>query len=79
MVEVMRSTIKLSAFSSTPLFLIFYLPSLLVSITWGLRTPILPLFASEISGGYGLVGLGVAGDDLGMLLTDLPAGAVIHV
>ncbi len=48
------------------------------SIAWGLRTPILPLYARDISTGYGLVGMVVAGAGLGTLNTDLPAGNFIQ-
>ncbi len=68
----------LKRFINHPLFLSFYLPSLLFSVAVGLRTPILPLYASEISTGYGLVGLVVAGAGLGTLITDLPAGSLIQ-
>lgn len=61
-----------------PLFLSFYLPSLLFSVAWGIRTPVLPLYAHTLSAGYGLVGLVVAGAGLGTLITDLPAGSLIR-
>jgi MFS family permease len=67
----------LKRFIKHPLFLSFYLPSFLVSLAWGVRIPILPLYASEISSGYGLVGLVVAGAGLGTLVADLPAGRFI--
>ena len=54
-----------------------YLPSFLVAFAWGVRMPILPLYAREISNIYGLIGLIVAGAGLGKLLTDLPAGRLI--
>jgi len=76
MIAKFRFTLK--RFVSHPLFLSFYLPSFLFSIAWGLRTPVLPLYASEISSGYGLVGLVVAGAGLGTLITDLPVGSLIQ-
>jgi MFS family permease len=76
MIKKFLSTLK--RFLKHPLFFSFYLPSFLFSVAWGLRTPILPLYASEISTGYGLVGLVVAGAGFGTLLTDLPAGTVIQ-
>jgi len=65
-------------FFNHSLFLSFYLPSLLFSIAWGIRTPVLPLYARELSEGYGLVGLVVAGAGLGTLLTDLPIGGLVR-
>ena len=70
MIEKFRFTFK--RFIKHHLFLSFYLPSFLIAFAWGLRAPILPLYASEISSGYGLVGLVVAGAGLGTLVTDLP-------
>ena len=76
MIDKLQFTLK--RFFKHRLFLSFYLPSFLFSIAWGLRTPVLPLYASEISTGYGLVGLVVAGAGLGTLITDLPAGSLIQ-
>jgi len=59
------------------LFLSFYLPSLLFAIAWGVRMPVLPLYASELSEGYGLVGFVVAAAGLGTLFADLPIGRQI--
>jgi len=64
-------------FVKHPLFLSFYLPSLLFSIAWGVRMPVLPLYASELSEGYGLVGFVVAAAGLGTLIADLPIGRQI--
>jgi len=64
-------------FIKHPLFLSFYLPSLLFGIAWGLRMPVLPLFAAELTDAYGLVGLVIAGAGLGTLGADLPVGKFI--
>ena len=64
-------------FIKNPLFLSFYLPSLLFAIAWGVRMPVLPLYASELSEGYGLVGFVVAAAGLGTLFADLPIGRQI--
>src|SRR6056297_2120068 len=64
-------------FVKHPLFLSFYLPSLLFAIAWGVRMPVLPLYASELSEGYGLVGFVVAAAGLGTLFADLPIGRQI--
>jgi MFS family permease len=57
-----------------PLVLSFYLPSLLLSISNGLIVPVLPLYAKELQVSYGLIGLVLGGEGVGMLLGDLPAG-----
>jgi len=50
----MISTIKktIARFIKHPTFLSFYLPSFLVAFAWGLRSPVLPLYASELSDIY---------------------------
>ena len=62
---------------SNPLLLTFYLPSFLLSFSIGLLAPVLPLYATELASSYGLVGLVLAGESLGSLLSDLPAGALL--
>lgn len=62
---------------SLPLFLSLYLPSLLLSICNGLLIPTLPIFASGLEVPYTLVGLILAGESLGMLFADVPAGLLI--
>jgi len=64
-------------FIKHPLFLSFYLPSFLSAVAWGLRMPVLPLFAAELTDAYGLVGLVIAGAGLGTLAADLPVGKLI--
>ncbi|MFN2304022.1 MAG: MFS transporter [Anaerolineales bacterium] len=75
MIEKTRKIV--SQFIKHRLFMSVYLPSFLVAFAWGVRMPILPLYAREISNVYGLIGLIVAGAGLGKLLTDLPAGNLI--
>lgn len=65
-------------FFKHPLFLSYYLPSFIFAVAWGVRTPVLPLFASQLSEGYGLVGLVVAGAGLGTLITYLPSANIIR-
>ena len=60
-----------------PLLLSLYLPSLLLSVCNGLLIPTLPVFASGLEVSYGLVGLILAGESLGMLFADVPAGLLI--
>jgi MFS family permease len=59
-----------------PLVLSFYLPSLLLSVCNGLIVPVLPLFVKELQVSYGLIGLVLGGEGIGMLLGDVPAGIV---
>lgn len=62
---------------SRSLLLSLYLPSLLLSICNGLLIPVLPVFATGLDVPYVLVGLILAGESIGMLLADLPAGLAI--
>jgi MFS family permease len=76
MMTKLISSIK--RFLKHPLFLTFYLPSLLASTGLGLRNTILPLYVGELSDAYGLVGLVVAGAGLGTLIADVPVGQVVQ-
>jgi MFS family permease len=58
------------------LVLSFYLPSLLLAVSNGLVLPVLPLWAKELGVSYGLIGLVLSGQGIGMLLGDLPAGVL---
>jgi MFS family permease len=55
-----------------------YLPSLILSFCSGLLLPILPVFSQSFGVSYGLIGLVLAGEALGTLLADLPAGSLIR-
>lgn len=55
-----------------------YLPSLLLSFCNGLLLPVLPLFADSFEVSYSLIGIVLAGEAIGTLLADLPAGALIR-
>jgi MFS family permease len=61
-----------------PLVLAYYLPGLILSIAWGLLTPVLPLYAKALGASYGAVGLVLAGEGLGLLIGDVPAGMLIN-
>lgn len=65
-------------FIKHPTFLSFYLPSFLVAFAWGVRSPVLPLYGSELSDVYLLIGLISAGGGLGTMITDLPIGRFIQ-
>jgi len=61
-----------------PLILPLYLPALIVSFSEGLLIPVLPIFVREMNVSYALVGLVLAGEGLGMLLGDVPAGVLLR-
>ena len=61
------------------LILAVYLPVLIYSTCQSLLVPVLPLFAKELEISYGLIGLVVAGESVGMLLGDVPAGMMLRV
>ena len=61
-----------------PLILSFYLPAVIVAFSMGLLVPILPLYAGGFSASYGLVGLVLAGEALGTLIADVPAGVLVR-
>lgn len=62
---------------SRSLLLSLYLPSLLLSVCNGLLIPVLPVFASGLEVSYLTVGFILAGESIGMLLADVPAGLAI--
>lgn len=59
------------------LVLAVYLPTLILSICTGLLLPILPVYVSTFEVGLGLVGLVLAGEAIGMLMMDIPAGRLL--
>ncbi len=60
------------------LFLPLYLPAFLFSLSSSLLIPVLPLFAQGFKVSYGLIGLVLAGESIGMLCGDLPAGMLMR-
>jgi MFS family permease len=75
---ISRAPQTIKRFFKHPLFLSLYLPSLLAFIAVGLRTPILPLYAGEITHAYGLIGLLVAAEGIGTLMADLPIAGLVR-
>jgi len=59
-------------------FLPLYLPTFLFSLSNSLLIPVLPLYAQQFEVSYGLVGVILAADTLGTLISDLPAGMLMH-
>lgn len=56
----------------------FYLPSLLYGISQAMLLPVLPLYIRDFTDNYGVVGLVLGGAALGMVIADLPSGAVLR-
>ncbi|MBS3933262.1 MAG: MFS transporter [Truepera sp.] len=61
-----------------PLALSVYLPTLVLSVCSGLLLPVLPVYATTFSTVYTVVGLILAGEAIGMLLGNLPAGMLLR-
>lgn len=61
-----------------PLVLSLYVPAFLFWFANSLILPVLPLYAGEFSISYGLIGLLLAGDGVGMLLGDIPGGLLLR-
>jgi MFS family permease len=68
----------MSARNRHPLILPVFLPTLLLSFGRGMMIPILPLYAKSFDISYGLIGLVLAGDGIGMLIADLPSGLLLR-
>jgi len=64
--------------TSHPLISPLFLPAILFSIAEGLLIPTLPLFAGELGCSYGIIGLVIAGESLGMLIADIPSGLLLR-
>ena len=67
----MNDTFRLLALS-------VYLPTLVLSLCNGILLPVLPVFASTFDIPYGIVGLILAGERIGTLLADVPAGRLLR-
>ncbi len=61
-----------------PVFIPIYLPATLQAFGQGILVPILPLYAASFEISYGLIGLILAGDAIGLLMGDVPAGSLIR-
>ena len=72
-----ESTLVRKVFSH-PLIIPLYVPAILFSIAEGLLIPTLPLYAGELGFSYGMIGLVLAGESLGMLSADLPSGLLLR-
>lgn len=64
--------------SQRELVLPVYLPTAMLSFGQGLMVPIIPLYAKQFGGSYGMAGLVVSAAWMGTMLTDLPAGLLLQ-
>jgi MFS family permease len=55
-----------------------YLPTLIISFCNGLLLPVMPLYARSFGVSYSLVGLALAAEGIGTLISDLPAGVLLR-
>lgn len=55
-----------------------YLPTLILSLCSGLLIPVLPIYATTFSSAYSVVGVILAGEAVGMLLGNVPAGGLLR-
>ncbi|MFA5569165.1 MAG: MFS transporter [Trueperaceae bacterium] len=60
------------------MLLAIYLPATLLAICDGLLIPTLPVFVESLGAGLAVVGLVLAAEGLGTLLSDVPAGHVVN-
>lgn len=74
----MSTILSLYRARNHPLVLSLYLPSVLFWFAQSLLLPVLPLYAGDFQISYGLIGLLLAGDALGMLLGDIPGGMLLR-
>ncbi|MCJ7626278.1 MAG: MFS transporter [Anaerolineaceae bacterium] len=61
-----------------PLILPLYLPSLIFSLSQSMLIPVLPLYVKSFEVSYGLIGLVLAGESIGMLIGDIPSGIIMR-
>jgi len=64
--------------SNKALLLAVYLPALIMAFGSGLLIPIMPLYARSFEASYSLVGVVLAAQGLGTLISDVPAGLLIR-
>jgi MFS family permease len=73
----MQPKSSLGGLLNHPLILSFYMPAVIVAFSMGLLVPVLPLYAGGFGLSYGLVGVIMAGEALGTLIADVPAGVLV--
>lgn len=62
----------------SPLTLSLYLPSLIYAFSVSMLLPVMPLYADSFNVSYGLIGLLIAGQPIGYILGDIPAGILLQ-
>ncbi|HRW09784.1 MAG TPA: MFS transporter [Caldilineaceae bacterium] len=65
------------SFWHNPLLMPVYVPTLIIAFGRGMLVPILPLYAASFDASYGLVGLVIASQGIGMITGDIPAGILL--
>lgn len=55
-----------------------YLPTFILSLCRGLLIPVLPVYASSFGVSYSIIGLILAGEAVGTLVADIPAGGLLR-
>jgi MFS family permease len=55
-----------------------YVPTVILGIAEGMLVPVLPLYLAHIGAGFALIGLALAGEAIGMVLGDVPAGSLLR-
>ena len=65
-------------FTRRSLVLPIYLPACLLSFGGGILIPTLPLYAKSFDLSLSLIGLVIAAKDIGILITDVPAGILLE-
>ena len=66
------------ALTQNPLVLPVYLPTFILSFGQGILLPILPVFAKSFGVSYAWIGWALAGESIGTLVGDLPAGLLMR-
>jgi len=61
-----------------PFILPVYVPTFLISLAAGIIAPVLPLYLGEFEVGYGIIGLVLSGQAIGMLISDVPSGMAMR-
>ncbi|MEL6269069.1 MAG: MFS transporter [Chloroflexota bacterium] len=56
----------------------FYLPSILTATAWAMMVPVLPVFGRGLTASFTLIGLLLAGQAIGHLVMDIPAGFILR-
>ena len=68
----------MNLFRQNPLLFPIYLPTLILAFSRGMIIPVLPLYARSFGISYSLVGLVLAGEGIGRLAGDVPAGVLLR-